>query len=171
MRICSFDPSGTELVYALGLGESLVGRSGQCEYPDLVKKKPVVVRARVLPDNLTSQEIDQAVSELSHVGEPHYIVDHSLLKSLRPDLIILDVTMPPPNGYDVCSRLKKDPAYQSIPIIMLSARNSGQERKTALSLGPEAFFGKPHDSDALLAKIKELIPSPEPTDPTGPGPA
>jgi len=75
----------------------------------------------------------------------------------RPDLIVLDVTMPPPDGYEVCKMLKEDPAYCDIPVILLTARVTERDKTSASQAKPNAYMSKPYESEALLAKIRELI--------------
>ena len=88
MRICSFLPSGTEIVYALGLGDDLHGVSHECDYPDAARAKPRVVTSRIDSDNLGSAEIDALVSDLVRRGEPLYEVDAAALARAEPDLVI-----------------------------------------------------------------------------------
>ena len=88
MRICSFLPSATEIVYALGLGDSLHGVSHECDYPDDARAKPKVVTSRIDSDRLGSAEIDRLVSVLMSRGEPLYEVDAAALERARPDLVI-----------------------------------------------------------------------------------
>ena len=88
MRIVSFLPSATEMVYALGLDEQLVGVTHECDYPPQAKNKPVVVR-NVLPvETMTQAEIDRAVAERMHSGDSLYQIDEALLRKLSPDLIL-----------------------------------------------------------------------------------
>ena len=88
MRIVSFLPSATEMVYALGLGDQLVGITHECDYPLEVTSKPVVVRSAIETKGLTSQQIDEAVSRMLKAGQSLYTVDETLLKELSPDLIL-----------------------------------------------------------------------------------
>ncbi|MFQ5949383.1 MAG: cobalamin-binding protein [Nitrospiria bacterium] len=88
MRIVSFLPSATEMVYALGLGDQLVGVTHECDYPAETKTKPVVVRSAVEMKGLSHQEIDAAVSRVVKGGESLYAVDEGLVKALAPDLIL-----------------------------------------------------------------------------------
>jgi iron complex transport system substrate-binding protein len=88
MRICSFLPSATEIVFALGLGDSLYGVSHECDYPAAATSKPRVVRSKFDSDHLTSQEIDKLVSEMFARGERIYEVDVDMLKQAKPDLVI-----------------------------------------------------------------------------------
>ena len=87
MRICSLLPSATEILYALGLGDSVVGVTHECDFPSDATTKPALIRPRVDPQAAAS-EIDRQVSELVARGESIYAVDAELLGSLAPDLII-----------------------------------------------------------------------------------
>lgn len=89
MRIVSLLPSATELVYALGIDELLVGRTDECDWPPESATKPIVSRQAIPYDSgLTSGEIDRRVSELVAAGEPLYRLDAELIRELRPDLIL-----------------------------------------------------------------------------------
>jgi iron complex transport system substrate-binding protein len=87
MRIVSLLPSATEILYALGLGDSVVGVTHECDFPSAAATKPPLIRPRVDP-HAAPAEIDRQVSELVQRGESIYAVDAELLASLAPDLII-----------------------------------------------------------------------------------
>jgi iron complex transport system substrate-binding protein len=88
MRICSLLPSASEIVAKLGLVDSLVGVSEECDWPPEVRDLPVVTASRVDTTQLSSLEIEQAVRlELSD-GRPLYAIDAELLERLEPDLIL-----------------------------------------------------------------------------------
>ncbi|MGH9777421.1 MAG: cobalamin-binding protein [Candidatus Acidiferrales bacterium] len=87
MRICSFLPSATETLYALGLGDSVVGVTYECDFPAEVKSKPVVVHTK-LPHTSSPGEIDRLVNEFIARGESLYRVDAELLQQIEPDLIV-----------------------------------------------------------------------------------
>jgi len=86
-RIASLLASGTELVCALGLGERLVARSHECDFPDWVKRLPAVSRP-TFDIGGSSAEIDARVRERLHAGAPLYEVDDALLATLAPDVIV-----------------------------------------------------------------------------------
>ncbi len=86
MKICSFLPSATEILYALGLEDDLVGVTYACDTP-AGSAKPVVVRSRI-PASADSAEIDRSVREYLSRGESLYSVDEKLLTELAPDLIV-----------------------------------------------------------------------------------
>ncbi len=87
MQICSLLPSATEILYALGLGDAVVGVTHECDFPPEAAKKPPLIRPRVDPQALPAV-IDRQVTELVSRGESIYSVDADLLASLAPDLII-----------------------------------------------------------------------------------
>jgi iron complex transport system substrate-binding protein len=88
MRICSLLPSATEIVAELGLVNSLVGISEECDWPPDVHDVPIVTASRVDTTRLTSVEIDKAVREAVGDGRPLYAIDRDLLEALQPDLIL-----------------------------------------------------------------------------------
>jgi len=87
MRILSLLPSATEIVYALGCGDSLVGVSHECDYPEDAKTKPIVSTSS-LSSNLGSGEIHSKVSEHHHSNLSLYAIDEQLLQRIDPDVIL-----------------------------------------------------------------------------------
>ncbi len=87
MRICSFLPSATEILYALDLSDSVAGVTYECDFPAEARQKPVVVYSR-LPHGLSPADIDQQVSGFLAHGESLYCVDVEALQEIQPDLII-----------------------------------------------------------------------------------
>ena len=88
MRIISLLPSATEMVYALGLGDQLVGVSHTCDYPDDANSKPVVSRSIRQIRHMSSVEIDSIIQQARANNNPLYWIDEELLRQLRPDVII-----------------------------------------------------------------------------------
>lgn len=86
-RIVSLLPSATEIVVALGLGERLVGRSHECDFPPFVAQLPVCTSSK-LEKGLSSREIEVRVQEIVRQGLSVYDVDVNLLRDLRPDVIL-----------------------------------------------------------------------------------
>ena len=87
-RIVSFLPAGTEMVYALGAGAELVGRSHECDYPSSVTRLPVVSRPVLDLDDATPAAIDRAVTQRMDSGDTLYRIDEVLLRELKPDVIL-----------------------------------------------------------------------------------
>lgn len=86
-RIVSLLPSATEIAVALGLGEQLLGRSHECDYPPFVKALPVLTATK-LEKGLSSIEIDRRVQEIVRQGLSVYEVDAERLRALKPDVIL-----------------------------------------------------------------------------------
>ena len=87
MRIVSLLPSATEILYALGVGDQVVGITHECDFPPEAVGKPALIKPRVDP-TAAPAEIDRQVSELVARGESIYAVDADLLASLAPDPIV-----------------------------------------------------------------------------------
>ncbi len=89
MRIVSLLPGATELIWALGLEDHLVGVSHECDFPpDVVASLPRLTRS-TLPEGLTDPAaIDAAVREKARRGEPLYVIDEERLAALEPDLVL-----------------------------------------------------------------------------------
>jgi len=88
MRVVSFLPSATEIVFALGAEDFLVGVTDKCDYPAEAKGKPTVVTSVLSTEGLSGAEIDAAVRSHLERGEPLFRVNTALLRDLNPDLII-----------------------------------------------------------------------------------
>ena len=86
-KIVSLLPSATEIVYALGLGERLVGVTHECDFPPSAREKPHLT-ASTLPHAANAGEIDRHVRASLHSGSSLYALDSTLLESLAPDLIV-----------------------------------------------------------------------------------
>jgi iron complex transport system substrate-binding protein len=89
VKIVSLVPSATEIVFALGLGDSLAGVTFECDYPPEARSK-AVVSGTALPTEtpLTAREIDDAVSARVADGEPLYTLDAARIRDIQPDLIL-----------------------------------------------------------------------------------
>ncbi|MCU1450346.1 MAG: periplasmic binding protein [Acidimicrobiales bacterium] len=89
MKIVSLLPSATEIVYALGLGDSLAAVTDGCDHPADAQSKPVVSRSRLdLDEHASAGDVDGAVREAVKDGEPLYTLDADLMAHIQPDLIL-----------------------------------------------------------------------------------
>jgi iron complex transport system substrate-binding protein len=93
MRIASLVPSATEMLFALGLGESVVAVTHECDYPQRARWLPRLTRS-VLPAGLSAREIDRAVSFTVGEGLPLYELDEDRLAAEAPDLIVSQALCP-----------------------------------------------------------------------------
>ena len=87
MRIVSLVPHATELLFALGLGDQVVGVTHECDFPDEAQDLPQVTRD-VLEQGLAPGEVDAAVRARTEAGESIYELDDELVRELEPDLIV-----------------------------------------------------------------------------------
>jgi adenylate cyclase len=71
----------------------------------------------------------------------------------RPDLILLDITMPGMDGYEVCRRLKADPATRGIPVIFLTAKTEADDEKQGFEVGAVDYIHKPFSAPIVLARV------------------
>ncbi|TAE33386.1 MAG: PleD family two-component system response regulator [Alphaproteobacteria bacterium] len=75
----------------------------------------------------------------------------------KPDLILLDVMMPGMDGFEVCTRLKKDAEVSHIPVVMVTALSDVSDRVRGLEAGADDFISKPINDTALFARVKSLV--------------
>ncbi len=74
-----------------------------------------------------------------------------------PDLLILDVMMPKLNGFEVCEKIRANPLWKSIRIIMLTAKGRDSERQRGMSLGADDYMTKPFSTRDILKRVEELL--------------
>lgn len=87
----------------------------------------------------------------------------------RPDLVILDLNLPKIDGWEVCRRLKSDPATRDIPIVMLTAAHANvDDAEIGLGLGADEYVAKPFVKAVLLHNVERLLGRPE-SEETNPG--
>ncbi|HEX9861125.1 MAG TPA: response regulator [Nitrospirota bacterium] len=80
-----------------------------------------------------------------------------IAKEQKPGLIFLDIMMPGLNGYEVCTRLKNDPATRDIIIIMLSAKGQEADKIKGLEVGVDEYITKPFSPQDLLDRARDLL--------------
>ncbi len=88
MKICSLLPSGTEILYALGLGDRVIGVTDLCNYPPEVKDKPVVCRSRIDVSAMSSQAVEEMMRRILAAGESPYELDGEWLVQNTPDVTL-----------------------------------------------------------------------------------
>ena len=132
MRIVSFLPSATELVFELGAGDDLVGVTHECLYPEQAKQKPRIIDSVFDPETMSSLQIDEKIGELARTGQPIFMVQEENIKKAQPDLIIAQGTCA------VCS------AYT----------NEVNRALEILEKKPQVEVLDPHSIDDILSSVR-----------------
>jgi iron complex transport system substrate-binding protein len=88
VRICSLVPAATEVLFALGLGDQVVGVTHECDWPPEAADRPQVTAALVETGELTSAQVDDAVAEAARNGRPLYAVDIEAWASIEADVVV-----------------------------------------------------------------------------------
>lgn len=154
MRIVSLLPSATEVLFALGLDEEIVGVSHECDYPLRAKTKTTVVSSRI-PNETPTAEIDRLVREHVERGESIYTVNRELLEDLAPDLIFTQdlchvCAATPDELAAALTTLSKQPE-----IISLEPRDLGDVWRDILWIGEAT--GRREHAQHLVTRIGERL--------------
>src|SRR5215471_134244 len=150
LRIVSLLPSATEILFALGLGDQIVGVSHECDFPAAANTKPRVVQSRI-PKDVSPREIDRLVREFTERGQSIYAVDAEALRNLAPDLIVTQ------DLCSVCAASPEDLAavlatwdYQP-EVLSLDPLDLGDVWRDILWVGEQTIRG--HAGERLLETI------------------
>ena len=133
-RIVSFLPSATELIYALGAQEKLLGVTHECTYPKEAKNKPKIINTVVDSENLNSKQIDEIVCKLMNDGKDIFVLDKENIKNANPNLIVSQ------NTCEVCA----------------AHTNQVQQAVEMLETKPEIYSMDPHSVKEILEGITEF---------------
>ncbi|HXR97640.1 MAG TPA: cobalamin-binding protein [Terriglobales bacterium] len=134
LRLVSFLPAATEMVFALGLGDQLVGISHECDFPEAAKAKPVVVKPTLPLESMSLREIDAAVAACIGSGKSLYQVDEELLVRLAPTHILT----------------------QSLCDVCAPSGNETTRALAALPVKPEILWFTPHNLEEIFGNLREL---------------
>ena len=158
MRIVSLLPSATEILFALGLGDHIVGVSHECDFPAAARTKQVVIQSRIAHD-ATPAEIDTQVRDYLSRGESLYAVDAQALEALKPDLLVTQ------DLCHVCAATPDDLAtalsrfHHAPEILTLNPLDLGDVWRDILWVGEET--GRLEEAELLLEKIGAQLESTE----------
>jgi DNA-binding response OmpR family regulator len=79
------------------------------------------------------------------------------ITEFRPDLILLDIMLPQKNGFEVCQKIRENPAWNRIKVVMLTAKGRESEVTKGLALGADAYITKPFATRELLDNVQRLL--------------
>lgn len=114
----------------------------------------------IADDNEQNRELLEA-----YLGGTDYEIEMSFdgvstlekVKTFQPDIVLLDIMMPKLSGYEVCQRMKADPATHDIPILMVTALNEMGDIEKAVAAGCDDFLTKPVNRLELTTRVRSLL--------------
>lgn len=159
MRVISLLASGTEIVCALGAGDSLVGRSHECDNPAWVRSLPQCSEP-AFDVSVSSGEIDREVNRRLRAGEPLYVIHYDLIRSLQPDVIVAqshcEVCAVTPADVDRAVKQNRDARIQSTTV-PLSASTLEEVLGSIQQLADALSSVEPRLKTQLQAKAGAII--------------
>ena len=75
----------------------------------------------------------------------------------KPDLVLLDIMLPKKNGFEVCQTIRAKPEWQSIKVVMLTAKGRDTEVAKGTALGADAYMTKPFSTKDLIAQVRQIL--------------
>ncbi len=135
LKICCLLPSGAEILWALGLADSVIGVSDLCDYPaDILESKPVVSRSKVDPAIMSSEEVESALRDILNSGESPYELDYEWLAKELPDIVFTQ---------DLCHICEIDAGEVNLAV-------------RGMSVQPKVVVLQPRTLDDILDSIIEV---------------
>jgi iron complex transport system substrate-binding protein len=154
MRIISLVPNGTEILFAVGAGELVVGVSHECDFPAEARTRPALTGSALTP-GMTAAEVDAAVSAQVGSGASLYTLDEERIAGLEPDVIVTQQLCP------VCavSTAQVDGAVRPLPrcpeLVSLDPRTIGEVFADIRRVGE--VTGRSGEAGALLANLDRRL--------------
>jgi twitching motility two-component system response regulator PilH len=114
----------------------------------------------VVEDNLSQREMISALLcqeglEVISVRDGQEALDQ--MSSHMPDVVVLDIIMPKMNGYEVCRRLRENPATARMPIVLCSSKGEDFDVHWGIKQGADAYISKPFVAQELIRTVKGLL--------------
>ncbi len=141
-NLVDYEEIGTAKVWFLKKGGEKIDKKIKVLVADDDKNVVNIIRDSIPPDKF---EILEAVNGKEALG---------MVFAESPDILILDIMMPDMDGYRVCEELKEHDSTKNIPIMILSAKTSVEDKLRAMELGIDDYIVKPFDPRELKARIK-----------------
>lgn len=121
----------------------------------MVKQTVLVVDDDPLILQVVATVLDLEEFEVVTAGSAKQALEH--LESRPPDLVVCDIMMPEMDGFELCERIRQAPDFGKLPIILLTARDSDDDRRRGVEVGGDAYLTKPFSPLELIDEIDRLI--------------
>lgn len=118
------------------------------------------MRLLVIEDEVKlAQYLRKGLSENGHVVDLAHdgIEGRRLALGGDYDLVLLDIMLPKKNGFEVCQTIRANPAWQSVRIVMLTAKGRDTEVAKGTALGADAYMTKPFSTKDLIAQVRQIL--------------
>ena len=151
---------------AVGASRRVVSKilhhNGVDEKERLMTQPGADVPARILVVDDEPQNLDLFEAMLTSAGYEVFLASEGeealrLARERKPDLILLDLTMPGLSGFEVCARVKTDPQTGGIPVLFVTALSQVSDKERALAVGGDDFLTKPFQRAELLTRVEALL--------------
>lgn len=155
MRLVSFLPSATEILYELGVGDQVFAVTHECNYPADAKTKPKAIHSSFDPQKMSSRDIDNKVVELVNSGKDIYILDEQVLKKANPDLIVAQGIC------EVCSPYTREISKAVTllggkpEVLVLDPKNLDDILENVIEVGNKV--GKQEEAKDFVAKLQKRV--------------
>lgn len=155
MRICSLVPAATEILFALGVGDRVVGVTHECDWPPEAAERPAVTASLVETGELSSAEIDRAVADAAGNGKPLYAVDAEVWAQIDADVVIAQELC------EVCAvstdQLDEIVSARSLEVDVVDFSPSTLEHVLACIIGLGVRLGAEGAADELTAGMRSRL--------------
>jgi two-component system alkaline phosphatase synthesis response regulator PhoP len=123
-------------------------------------RMPSPARVLIVDDNPQGVELLEAYleplgAEVKSAGDGEVAL--KLVKDWRPDLVLLDIMMPKMSGFEVCKRLRANPATKDVAVLMVTALDQPSDIERAVEAGTDDFLTKPVNKTELVLRVKSLL--------------
>jgi twitching motility two-component system response regulator PilH len=120
----------------------------------------MMTKVLIVDDSMTQRQLMSRVLEqfgLTVLIATDGVEAWDQLQHAQPDIVVLDIIMPRMNGYEVCRKIKMDPAMQNLPVVMCSSKTEEFDRYWGMKQGADAYIAKPFQAKELLSTIQKLL--------------
>ena len=122
-----------------------------------IMAKILIIDDEIQTTNLLEMLLSERGYETVSVNDSSMAIQEA--NSTKPDLILLDLMMPEPDGFKVCRMLREETHFMFTPIIIITALDDTDSKIVAYGAGADSYLVKPYDIDELTSVIKSLLPN------------